>query len=1054
MGSINRKFERYSEEIREIMHEQNTVVDALKDESLAGITANKLYSLCKPGYVPRLDLSYISQKLKNDELPRLLETIRDLEHGCKTFDDPNFPWASRKNFSNLDLNDKHKATKTLDQIIELSKKQEAIFVPNSSDQKALVSSIDSLGDLNTSGGGRFRKLFSGGKERAIRENIQRLIDQSNISEDVINDPNISDLGRRARIGVQIWDAFSGLSDFLSEDAVNNLAMLLKEGNHNLLISTFTKMRGSLDSFFYDLQAYDRKKSELNPIEKEILQMCMECLPIEDKNSRWDEVLRQDFYFHWINHIEQKHPELKGQPFEKYMANRDRLSKLINEHQALVTHKILSQIDDSIIRPEITSSQSNRLYKARYDQWNTLLEELNKRRHLLPIRKMVENYGPIILRIAPCWLATPAAVSSIFPLKKTLFDYVIFDEASQSNVANSLPALERGMHSVIIGDEKQLPPIDHFRIKEDYDEEDSNSDIDIDRALFSENILLLASRVFNHVYLTWHYRSVYQELIDFSNHAFYDSRLKVVANVTKNVFPIRWVTCNNGSWVNYRNKQEAVLVVDELKNILIKNKKDGLHRSVGIITFNSNQQDEISEEIERRKQQDPEFGELYSVADDEGRNLLEDLPFVRNIERVQGEERDIIIFSTGYAKDSDDKDDGSMRVRFGSLDKRDGEHYLNVAVTRAREQIIVVSSFDPRRIDAENATHDGPRRFKDYLCFAKAISEHNFEEAKKILSSLNSNKYENVDKLDNAEDDSLEKSVNTELQKLGYNVDLHIGHSDYKINLAVVHPDLPSRYILAIEFDGKSFLNAPSTKEKDVTRQAFLESKRWAVEWVWSKNWWMNRDKEIARIRQRIEDLRSIQRSHRDLYDKLPVRNYPSNADEQKYEESLKAPSSLVSPDKPFTNKVIMWNAIKSCEDYICWVDKYFSKVGFELLVQSLDRSKIKNIKILTSVDKVDERLKVLFKDFKDEMKYSQVVCEMRVIVDSKLLSDIHDRWIISKNISYNIPSTDVVARGQYSEVNKTENATPFDDWWNNSIDILGGWTKIQNIKDRIQNIKK
>jgi hypothetical protein len=269
MGSINRKFERYSEEIREIMHEQNTVVDALKDESLAGITANKLYSLCKPGYVPRLDLSYISQKLKNDELPRLLETIRDLEHGCKTFDDPNFPWASRKNFSNLDLNDKHKATKTLDQIIELSKKQEAIFVPNSSDQKALVSSIDSLGDLNTSGGGRFRKLFSGGKERAIRENIQRLIDQSNISEDVINDPNISDLGRRARIGVQIWDAFSGLSDFLSEDAVNNLAMLLKEGNHNLLISTFTKMRGSLDSFFYDLQAYDRKKSELNPIEKEI-----------------------------------------------------------------------------------------------------------------------------------------------------------------------------------------------------------------------------------------------------------------------------------------------------------------------------------------------------------------------------------------------------------------------------------------------------------------------------------------------------------------------------------------------------------------------------------------------------------------------------------------------------------------------------------------------------------------------------------------------------------------------------------------------------------------
>jgi hypothetical protein len=146
---------------------------------------------------------------------------------------------------------------------------------------------------------------------------------------------------------------------------------------------------------------------------------MESLPIEDNSSRWDEILQQDFYFHWINHIEQKHRELKGQPFEKYMANRDRLSKLINEHQALVIHKILSQIDDSIMRPEITSSQSKRLYKARYDRWNTLLEELNKRRHLLPIRKLVEEYRDIVLTIAPCCVATPAAVSSIFSLEKTL-----------------------------------------------------------------------------------------------------------------------------------------------------------------------------------------------------------------------------------------------------------------------------------------------------------------------------------------------------------------------------------------------------------------------------------------------------------------------------------------------------------------------------------------------------------------------------------------------------------------------------------------------------------
>jgi hypothetical protein len=149
----------------------------------------------------------------------------------------------------------------------------------------------------------------------------------------------------------------------------------------------------------------------------------------------------------------------------------------------------------------------------------------------------------------------------------------------------------------------------------------------------------------------------------------------------------------------------------------------------------------------------------------------------------------------------------------------------------------------------------------------------------------------------------------------------------------------------------------------------------------------------------------------------------------------------------------MWDAVRSCEDYICWVDKYFSKVGFELLVQSLDKNKVKQIKILTSAHNVNEELKNLFKDFRDEMKCSQVFCKMRVMVDSKLIADFHDRWIISKNNSFNIPSTDVVARGQYSEVNRTQNVTQFDNWWNNSLDILVNWPTIQNIKDKIPKFK-
>jgi hypothetical protein len=141
---------------------------------------------------------------------------------------------------------------------------------------------------------------------------------------------------------------------------------------------------------------------------------------------------------------------------------------------------------------------------------------------------------------------------------------------------------------------------------------------------------------------------------------------------------------------------------------------------------------------------------------------------------------------------------------------------------------------------------------------------------------------------------------------------------------------------------------------------------------------------------------------------------------------------LISPERLFSNKVIIWNTIKSCEDYIYWIDKYFSKEGLELLVQSLDKAKVKTVKILTSVDKADESLRRLFKDFRNEMKNNQTFCELRVIVDSKLKSSIHDRWIVSKNNSFNIPSPDVVARGQYSEVKKTDNTPPFDDWWNKS----------------------
>lgn len=159
---------------------------------------------------------------------------------------------------------------------------------------------------------------------------------------------------------------------------------------------------------------------------------------------------------------------------------------------------------------------------------------------------------------------------------------------------------------------------------------------------------------------------------------------------------------------------------------------------------------------------------------------------------------------------------------------------------------------------------------------------------------------------------------------------------------------------------------------------------------------------------------------------------------------LPADSKLISPEKPFTNKKYFGDMIKSCRKYIYWVDKYFSKFGLELLSDSLEFQKVKNIKILMSIDKINEKLKDSFKDFKRELKNKGITCELRVILDKILDSSIHDRWIISDNLCLNLPSTDTLARGQFSEIKKTSTRPPFSEWWGKSKDIIADWNEILN----------
>jgi very-short-patch-repair endonuclease len=270
----------------------------------------------------------------------------------------------------------------------------------------------------------------------------------------------------------------------------------------------------------------------------------------------------------------------------------------------------------------------------------------------------------------------------------------------------------------------------------------------------------------------------------------------------------------------------------------------------VITFNEPQRDLIDDRVEARRTSSEDFDRLYSLAN-RAELDLDVRPFVKNIENVQGDERDAIIFSVGYAPDRQ----GKFRVQFGSLNQEGGENRLNVAITRAKERVIMVASFDPSQLPVEGAKNAGPVRLKEYLLYAKAVAEKRGDEIAQLLRKLDAAVAAPPSASTIAEFDApLEAQVRAALEALGFKVESQVGFSGYRIDLAVVDPKDDSRYVIGIECDGVTFQSAKSARERDVGRQRFLEDRGWSIERVWSRNWWRDRPGEIARLQRRIQEL--------------------------------------------------------------------------------------------------------------------------------------------------------------------------------------------------------
>ncbi len=438
-----------------------------------------------------------------------------------------------------------------------------------------------------------------------------------------------------------------------------------------------------------------------------------------------------------------------------------------------------------------------------------------------------------------WLMTPEVVSEIIPLEKGRFDLLIFDEASQMYREKGIPAIYRAKKVVIAGDDKQLRPSSIGKGR--FNPASEDDDEDQDAAVEETSLLDLAKSKYSPVLLDYHYRSKYEELINFSNYAFYRARLYVSPNVSEPEEPPIKMHIVNGVWADRTNMKEAKEVVKLIKDFFDRRQNS---ETIGVITFNINQRDLIERLLEEECQKDPAFDARYDSECSRRENGEDIGLFIRSIENVQGDERDVIIFSVGYAKDSD----GRFRRFFGMLSQEGGENRLNVAITRAKKKIHIITSLNPSDFDVSGISSKGPFFLRKYLEYSYAISNKDRESALRILHSFH-------DEQSPSEsvrfDSEFEEQVYDALKERGLDVYTQIGVGGYSIDLAVKKN---GKYILGIECDGKLYHSSDSARERDYHRQKYLESRGWKIYRIWSTNWWNDREKEADKIVSVVKSL--------------------------------------------------------------------------------------------------------------------------------------------------------------------------------------------------------
>ncbi|NIF52787.1 AAA domain-containing protein [Burkholderia sp. Ax-1724] len=508
------------------------------------------------------------------------------------------------------------------------------------------------------------------------------------------------------------------------------------------------------------------------------------------------------------------------------------------------------------------------FKKRYAAGRRELEhEFGKSMRHRSIRELSDDdSGLIVNDLKPIWLMSPLSVSDTLPLSPDLFDVVIFDEASQIPTEESVPALSRASQVVVVGDEMQLPPTTFFSTSSSEDDEivveEDGERIAIN--LDSDSLLNQAARNLPATLLAWHYRSRHESLISFSNAAFYDGRLvtipdRVLERSEEDVIPVRsdqgdagiagadallarpvsFHRLSDGVYLERCNEPEARYIAQTVRELL--RRETGL--SLGIVAFSEAQQTAIEAALEALEREDADFAARlereYVREDDDQFNGL----FVKNLENVQGDERDVIILSICYAPGPD----GKMQMNFGPINQRGGEKRLNVIFSRARHRMAVVSTIQAEAIT--NVHNDGAAALRAFLQFAQASAQGQFERAQATLGSLNPGAREAFAR--QAASDSIRNAMADALRARGHDVHVNVGRSQFRCDLAVVDPSA-AHYALAILLDSPAE-TVTDAAERYVFRPGVLRSFGWRVLDIPGKDWLHDRDAVLTRIESMLAD---------------------------------------------------------------------------------------------------------------------------------------------------------------------------------------------------------